>query len=177
MNQIEEILDRFKKSRILVIGDIILDKFSWGDVERINPEQRTAPLVKIIEENYVLGGAANVANNLSSLGADCCLYGIIGDDAHGKKVEKLCEENKIKLRSFYNENPTIVKQRIIAHGQHVARLDFGEENLEELNKNTRGRILSSLEEEINNSDVIVLSDYNKALFSKNLSREISCTGS
>lgn len=172
MIPIEKILDEFRKRKILVIGDIILDKFSLGEVERINPEQRAAPLVKILKETYALGGAANVANNVSSLGADCYLYGTIGNGVYGKKLEKLCEEKKIKLRIFYNENPPIVKQRVIAHGQHIARLDFGEEKLEKLNIDIQNKILNSLKNEINSFDFIILSDYNKSLFDENLSREI-----
>ena len=85
---LEKALDEFKKKRILVLGDIFLDKFSFGKVNRVNPEQPAAHLVKITGERYVLGGAANVAGNITSLEAKCCLYGILRGDNYQNEIKK-----------------------------------------------------------------------------------------
>ena len=87
---LERILSEFKEKRALVLGDVLLDKFSWGRIERVNPEQPAAPVVRILKENYLLGGAANVANNIIALGSKCCLYGLIGNDVYCEEIKKLC---------------------------------------------------------------------------------------
>jgi len=163
-----EALNDFKNKKILIIGDIILDEFIWGDIERVNPEQPTAPLVKVTNRTYRLGGAANVANNVVSLGADCCLYGITSEDIYGKKLKQMCLEKKIELKNFYNKNPTLIKQRIMAHGQQVTRIDFGEDKFHKINKEIQNQIINSLKQEIDNYDFIILSDYNKMLFDERL---------
>ena len=174
MDNLKEVLNKFKNKRILVIGDIMLDKFTWGKVERINPEQPTAHIIKVEKETYRLGGAANVANNISSLKARCCLFGVIGNGMYGNKIKELCAEKGIKLKAFYNKRPTLVKQRIIAHGHQINRLDFGEEILKEIEPAIKNQIKKDLENELNNNDYdfIILSDYNKKLFNKELSNEI-----
>ncbi|MFH1326796.1 MAG: PfkB family carbohydrate kinase [archaeon] len=165
-------LKKFKRKKILVVGDLLLDKFSFGKVERTNPEQPAAPLVKIIKEKYVLGGAANVANNLSSLGASCSLYGVIGRDFGGEKIKRLCKNKGIKFKSFYHNQPTILKQRIVAHGQHITRLDFGERKIKKINENIQEKIINLLKKEIKNFDFIILTDYDKFFFNENLARKI-----
>ncbi len=166
------ILEMFKDRRVIVVGDILLDKYLLGEVKRLNPEQPAAPVVNIYGERYVLGGAANVANNIASLGAKCCLYGVIGKDSHGKKVEKICNEKGIDLRNFYADNPTIVKQRVLAHGQQMIRLDFGEHSLEKISNNLQDKIMSSIKYEIKDYDCVILSDYNKLMFGSGLEKKI-----
>lgn len=172
MEKLLEVLKNFKKKKILVLGDVFLDKFSWGRVERINPEQPAAPLVKIMKETYVLGGAANVANNISSLGASCILCGVAGKDFLAKKIKKICKDKGIKLKLFYYNQPTILKQRVVAHGQHISRLDFGERRLKKITKNIQDKILSSLKKDLEGVDFIIFSDYNKIFFERDLSRNI-----
>ncbi|MFC1682396.1 bifunctional heptose 7-phosphate kinase/heptose 1-phosphate adenyltransferase [Nanoarchaeota archaeon] len=166
------IVDLFTKKNILVIGDLILDRFSIGEVERVNPEQPAAHLVKITKEKYVLGGAANVANNLSSLGAHCTLYGLLGNDGPSKMIMKLCRSNKIKLKYFNSNSKTIVKQRVIAHSQQITRMDFGEKKLRKITNSTKEKIINQLKRDIKFYDFIILSDYDKALFTEELTREI-----
>lgn len=150
----------------------MLDKFSWGDVKRVNPEQPAAPLVRICKENYALGGAANVANNLSALGAQTFLYGILGRDGAGNKIKKICDKKRINLKFFYCQEPTIVKQRIMAHGQQITRLDFGERKKMKMKKEIQETILKNLEKEIQEFDFIILSDYDKGFFEEDFSRKI-----
>ncbi len=173
MGKLEKALDDFKNKKILVIGDVILDLFTWGKVpDRRNPEQPVAPLINIIEETYALGGSANVASNVTSLGGKCKLYGLIGEGQNGKTIKKMCEEKGIIFRDFYSENPTLMKQRVMAHGQQVARLDRGETNLKKINLKIRKKVINKLNEDLEDCDFIILSDYNKGFLSKELSHEI-----
>ena len=151
-----------------------MDKFSWGEIERVNPEQPAAPLVKIIKETCSLGGAANVANNIISLNAKCDLYSVIGKDASGNRIKKLCRQKKINFKYFYNNSGTLVKQRIMAHGQQITRADYGEENLEKINISTQNKILKKLKTQFKETkyDAVILSDYNKQIFSGKFSHEL-----
>ena len=169
---LEKVIDEFEKKSILVLGDVFLDKFSFGEVQRVNPEQPAAHLVKVIKEEHILGGAANVANNISSLSANCCLYGIVGNDSYKEEIKKLCLEKKITLKDFSGEGPTIIKQRVIAHGQQIVRLDFGENNLKKIGADIEKKIINSLEKEMINYDFIILSDYNKSFFNRSLSEKV-----
>jgi D-glycero-beta-D-manno-heptose-7-phosphate kinase len=169
---LEEALNNFKNKRIIVLGDVILDKFSWGKIDSLNPEQPAAPKVKIKNETYALGGAANVANNVAALGAGCRLYGVLGKDFYGEKIRKLCEEKNISLNNFFNDNPTIMKQRIMAHGQQITRLDYGEFGLSKTDEQTQKAILEQLESDFKKTDFVILSDYNKGFFDKEFGQKI-----
>ena len=169
--ELKDALDNFKNKNILVIGDILLDKFSWGEVNRVNPEQPAAPLVKIIKEDYALGGAANVANNIVSLGGKCCLYGVIGRDYAGERIKKMCNFRKIVFKDFRYKK-TLLKQRIMAHGQQIVRMDFGEKEILKIGNRLQNKIIDSLKEEIGKFDFIILSDYDKFLFNKEFSSRI-----
>lgn len=164
-------IKKFKPKRILVIGDILLDRFTFGIVERINPEVPSAPLVKVIEEKFHLGGAANVANNLVSLGAKVVLYGSIGEDLPGEIFKKICKEKKIKLRNF-SFSKTIVKQRIVVENNQVTRVDFGENKEYKISEKLETKIINSLRKEIKDFDGIVLSDYSKNFFNKSITQKI-----
>lgn len=169
---LEKILGGFKEKRILILGDVFLDKFSLGNIERINPEQPAAPLVKIIKEDYYLGGAGNVANNIISLGGKCGLYGVIGNDFLGNAIEELCKKKSIYFQGFVEEKPTVVKQRIIAHKQQVTRLDFGEKNIEKISKRNEELVVNSLKNKIKDYNFAMLVDYDKGFFSKTLAQKI-----
>ncbi len=171
-NHLKEALNDFKKRKILVMGDIILDRFTWGVIERVNPEQNAAPLVKVVSESYILGGAANVASNIASLSAKVSLYGFLGNDSYSKEIQRLCQEQNIQLHTFYNNQPTIVKQRIMADRQQVTRVDFGETKLGTLSRKIQEEILDELNNTISEHDLIILSDYNKGFFDSFLSRGI-----
>ena len=120
-----EIMNRFKKKKILVIGDIILDKYVFGNVLRISPEA-PIPLVEVGWENFVPGGAANAANNLSSLGADVYVVGMVGDDANANILFNKLESRKIKTHLLIKDKNrrTILKERIVAQSQHLLRIDY-----------------------------------------------------
>ncbi|MEK6875372.1 MAG: bifunctional ADP-heptose synthase [Nanoarchaeota archaeon] len=167
------VLKDFEKRKILVIGDIMLDRITLGNIERVNPEQPASHLIKIYsDKNYNLGGAANVANNVVALGAFCGLYGVIGNDSYGEEIKQICKEKKIDLMGFKDGKPSIVKQRIIAHGQQIVRLDYGENNLEKISQEIQDSILKKLKKDIIEYDFAILSDYNKSLFSEKLAQGI-----
>ena len=165
-------IEKFRGKKILVVGDVLLDKFTEGIIERINPDQTTSPLVKIKGERFVLGGSANVANNILSLGGIPTIYGVLGKDENSKIFSRLCLKKRITLKKFLNEDPTICKQRLIADNYQVARMDFGENDLKKINSIVQEKIIKQFKKDIKKFDAIVLSDYNKKIFTKKLSQEI-----
>ena len=165
-------LKKFPNQKIAVIGDVFLDRFRWGIIDRVNPEQPASPLVKIIEETSVLGGASNVANNVSCFGAKCDLYGIIGRDLEGKKIKNLCYESRIKPSLFEREEPTIIKERVMAHGQQVVRIDVGEANPSRIGKELEDRIIDVLEKRLDTYNFVIMSDYDKGMFDEKFSRKM-----
>ncbi|MDO8467601.1 MAG: PfkB family carbohydrate kinase [Nanoarchaeota archaeon] len=177
---LEENVKCFGSKKVLVIGDILLDNFLWGEVERVNPEQPAAILMSVDEESFMLGGAGNVANNIAALGADVNLFGIIGNDIYGEEIKKLCYDAKIKFNYIYH-NKTLVKNRIMAHGQQLCRFDKGEKEkfmgerrslLSKLEVEKEDKIFNQLKEDIGNYDIVILSDYNKYLFKGGLAQRI-----
>src|SRR3989338_1901089 len=109
-NKIKKIIANFKDSRVLVVGDLILDEFLWGEVSRISPEA-PVPVVWVKNESFMPGGAANVANNLRSLGAQTYLAGVIGDDERGAILKGELEQRGVDTAGVFTDSsrPTIVK--------------------------------------------------------------------
>ncbi|RLG16061.1 hypothetical protein DRN69_01850 [Candidatus Pacearchaeota archaeon] len=160
--ELSEILDEFPKKRIVVIGDVMLDKAIYGDASRISPEA-PVQIIKVEKEVYGPGGAANVAANIKSLKGEPILFGFTGKDEASKTLSKVLEERKI--RYFFDETlRTTVKARIMPRNHQIARLDYEETS----EKRFSDRILKKLEEEINNSDLILLSDYAKGTITEDL---------
>jgi len=166
---LEKILSRFSKVKILVVGDIMMDRFIWGKVSRISPEA-PVPVVAVEKETFLLGGAANVVNNINSLGGKVSLCGVVGDDEMGEKIIKELTEMRIGLHGTFVEEgrQTTTKTRIIAHHQQLVRID--RETADHPRIST-SRILSEfLKKNIENFDGIILSDYGKGLLTKELIR-------
>lgn len=157
---------------ILVIGDIILDKYIYGQTTRISPEA-PVPIVLSEKETYVLGGAANVAANLNSLGAKSFLIGSIGNDQNGKIVIDLVDDILFDSSGiFQSSKKTTTKSRIVSKGQQVLRID--EENPSYLSKSEETLLFELVEKAIklNSFDGIILQDYNKGIFSERLIQDI-----
>ena len=155
-----QLLEQFKSKKILVIGDLMLDKYIWGDVERISPEA-PVQVVAVRKESFVPGGAANVANNIAALKASVILSGIVGkDDAKVILIEEL-ENRNINTAGIFTDigKPTTQKIRIMAVSQQLLRVDYEKKirvsNDEEL------EILKYIKTIINNIDIILISDYSK----------------
>ncbi len=166
-DKIRNILNEFKNKRILVIGDLMLDHYIIGDVERISPEA-PVQVVKAENEKYGLGGAANVANNIKSLGATPLIIGTIGDDSNGQKIREIFLKNDISDEGIFinKDQPTTQKTRVIARHQQLIRIDF--ENTNELSTELYREIENFIEQVIPDIDGIILQDYNKGFLSKSL---------
>ncbi len=166
-----EILGEFSKKKIAVIGDLMLDEYIIGTVTRISPEA-PVPVVNVKKENFVLGGAANVVNNLSSLGVKVLAFGIIGNDNNGKKM--LGEFNQKGVTTEYlniaNDRPTIMKQRILANNQQLLRLDW--EKKHPISEVEEDFILDNLSRIIKDVDAIILSDYDKGVLTERVAKNV-----
>ena len=151
-----------KSPKLLVIGDLIIDHYLWGNCDRISPEA-PVQVINIYKENLVLGGAGNVINNLTSLGADADILAVIGDCEVSAEAKKLLEKNAVKTKFLITETGRITskKSRIISSQQQVVRFD--RESTEEIDTQTYKAILNSLENIIDRYDALLISDYGKGL--------------
>jgi D-beta-D-heptose 7-phosphate kinase/D-beta-D-heptose 1-phosphate adenosyltransferase len=165
-----KVFNEIKRKKILVIGDLILDRYIWGKVNRISPEA-PVPVVEVSHENFLLGGATNVAHNIVSLGAKATLIGVVGKDRAGEvMIEILGEKGIISRGVFCTNRPTTVKTRVIAHNQQVVRFDREDKNKVE-GKTLKG-LLDSIRREIPEHDAVVISDYKKGVVSTELVMEV-----
>ncbi|MEO5357857.1 MAG: D-glycero-beta-D-manno-heptose-7-phosphate kinase [Nitrospirae bacterium YQR-1] len=157
----KNILDRFRDKHILVIGDIILDHYVWGKVERISPEA-PVPVVDVQRESYLLGGAGNVANNVVSLGASVTVSGVAGDDYNEAVLSSLFKEKGISTAGIYrDQRPTTTKTRVMAHSQQVVRFD--KESRASIGKSALKHITEYVGDNFNSFDGIIISDYKKGV--------------
>jgi len=170
-DRLKQIQKGFSGKRIAVVGDLMLDRYFWGKVSRISPEA-PVPVVEIDEESTRLGGAANVANNIASLGGVPILIGVVGKDAGAESLRMLVAEKGFPIHGIVvdSSRPTTIKTRVIAHAQHVVRID--QEEKTDLNADTQGKILAALENQIKSFDGIILEDYNKGVLTKGLIQSI-----
>jgi len=162
--QVQEAIEQnFFKKKVLVIGDIILDSYLWGEVNRISPEA-PVPIVRLIRQNENCGGCANVALNLNSLGLNVDIAGFIGTDREGEYLLKLLNESDINTESVISlsEYPTITKIRVFGAKQQMLRID--KEEINSISENAlialKEKILKKLS---TNFDAIILSDYAKGV--------------
>jgi D-beta-D-heptose 7-phosphate kinase/D-beta-D-heptose 1-phosphate adenosyltransferase len=154
-----------KKARIVVIGDVMLDIYRYGDVDRISPEA-PVPVVLLDKTEKNLGGAGNTFANLLSLGASCILFGMVGRDHYGlveipTLIHEHYQEAEVQLHNS-GTHCTIVKERIIARGQQICRVD--REIKKDVNVNVS--FLNALEKELLKADVVIISDYAKGFYSE-----------
>jgi rfaE bifunctional protein kinase chain/domain len=164
------ILREFKNKKILIIGDLILDRYIWGKVNRISPEA-PVPIVEVTEENFLLGGASNVANNIVALGGHPTIAGIVGNDRAGEVIMKLLEEKGIQSQGvFWCSRPTTVKTRVIAHNQQVVRFD--REDKDRIEGKVSREILKFMRSAVTAHDAVIISDYKKGIVSSELIREV-----
>lgn len=172
--RLEKILGRFSKAKVLVVGDIMMDRAILGRVSRISPEA-PVPVILVENEDFTLGGAANVANNILSLGGKVSLCGLIGDDENGEKIRNRLVEKGIKTDGIFPEKgrQTTVKTRIIAHHPHhqqLVRID--RETTDGPSAHILRTLLDFLKTNIEHFDGIVISDYGKGLLRNELIRTI-----
>ena len=169
--RIEEIFSKIKDKHIAVIGDLMIDRYFLGTVARLSPEA-PVPVVEVKEESNRLGGAANVANNIASLGGIPMMIGVAGSDQGAILLKKLVGERGFPSTGIVIDpkRPTTVKSRVIAHNQHVVRID--QEDKTEIDREIQEKIISFIQENINGIDGIILEDYNKGVLTRNLVWEI-----
>ncbi len=154
--------ENFRQTPIVVIGDVMLDRYLWGTVRRISPEA-PVPVVKKERSSATLGGAANVANNLGALGCAVTLIGLCGQDERAAVLKQILSKKKIRSRLVVDgSRPTITKTRIMAGKQQVLRLD--EEDSQEIAEKLLQEVRELLAQEIKTCRAMIISDYGKGLF-------------
>jgi D-beta-D-heptose 7-phosphate kinase/D-beta-D-heptose 1-phosphate adenosyltransferase len=165
-----KLIDSFKKQTILVVGDIMIDKFIWGKVKRISPEA-PVPVVEITRETEMLGGAANVASNIAALGGRAFIVGTIGEDGTGKTLKEMLSEKGISSEYLVYDahRPTIIKTRIIAASQQVVRVD--KEIKGTFENCTESKMMENIEKLIPRVNAVIISDYGKGVISHKVLRK------
>jgi len=167
LRRLERIVDDFRKVRLLVMGDVVLDEYLWGEVDRISPEA-PVPVVHVRDETTVLGGAANAARNVVAMGgmADCCA--VIGDDAAGRRLLALLKDLDIDPEGLVEDpkRPTTRKTRVVARSQQVVRFDRETEDAPD--PAVSREVLRRLERLAARADGAILEDYGKGLLTRRL---------
>ena len=163
--EITSLFNNFNNLKVMVIGDVMIDSYLWGTVERISPEA-PVPVVDVLRREKRLGGAANVAKNIKALGAECIICTIIGDDTAGEDFFNLLTKNQIKTSGIVKSDfrPTTIKHRVLCGSQQILRVD--EESKVVLNTNENNKLLHVIFEHIENTDIIILQDYDKGVLNK-----------
>ncbi|MFH1414097.1 MAG: D-glycero-beta-D-manno-heptose-7-phosphate kinase [Candidatus Omnitrophota bacterium] len=171
MKKLRKIISRFNKAKVLVVGDLILDEYIWGNVDRISPEA-PVPVIWANKRTYVPGGAANAANNIRSLGAEVCLIGITGRDKNTEILFSELKKRNISTKGIFIEpkRHTTLKTRIIAGHQQVVRVDW--EHKDSLEKKLNQKILKFINKTIDNFDAVIIQDYGKGVVNQYLLGEL-----
>lgn len=164
---INGMFERFKKMRVLILGDVMIDAYLWGKVERISPEA-PVPVVNISEREQRLGGAANVAKNIQALGAEAIICSVCGDDQRGQELKSLFTDNGLSTEGLVlsKERKTSVKTRVISDAQHIVRVD--DEDQHDLTSKEESAFLAKLETLITKCDVLIFEDYNKGVLTEHV---------
>lgn len=159
-----DIFQSFTKLNVLIIGDVMLDSYIWGSVDRISPEA-PVPIINVKKRDHRLGGAANVALNVHALGAKPVLCALIGDDDDGKKLVQRLHEKNLSVDGIIvsTERPTTVKTRIIASHQHVVRVD--DESDKVTSSQEQEQLWRRIEKLLPQCDVVIFEDYDKGVLS------------
>lgn len=160
-------LDNIRRSRIVVVGDVMLDQYIWGNVSRISPEA-PVPVVEFVRESFMPGGAANVGRNTAVLGAQTALFGVVGRDHAGETLRKLLESQEIDCSGIVESDTrqTSIKTRIIAEHQQVVRLD--RESKDDVDNEVTDKVLRLIEKRYSRPDAIIIGDYGKGFVTQTL---------
>jgi D-glycero-beta-D-manno-heptose-7-phosphate kinase len=171
--RVKEILTIAAKRRLVVLGDVMLDEFVWGEVTRISPEA-PVPVVDIRRESVLLGGAANVLANLLALGAEATVIGVTGADGGGERLRSaLRESNRTQADDFLvvdKARPSTIKTRIIAHSQLVVRAD--REMRSPIEGEVEEKVVAKLKEALSKADALIVSDYDKGVVTRRILNEV-----
>ena len=169
--KLKEYIHRFPDARVLVIGDLILDEYIWGDVSRISPEA-PVPVVEIMKDEKRLGGAANVVHNIVSLKGQAGLCGVIGDDTQGREVIENIKCLGLNTDGIFKDPTrcTSIKTRVLGHNQQMMRID--REKKKAVDSDITQKILDYLKDNLNRTDAIVIADYGKGVITPPLMKGI-----
>src|ERR1700756_5041004 len=164
MEKLLVILEKFPRAHLLVVGDLMLDRFIWGDVERISPEA-PVPVLRVTSESFRLGGAANVVHNIRSLGGKVTACGVVGRDTAGRTIIQSMRRLGVSTAGVYVDGryPTVQKSPIIARPGHQQIVRLDRENHGALREMTRSRLRQFLLQRARRCDAIVVSDYGKGV--------------
>jgi rfaE bifunctional protein kinase chain/domain len=170
-SRLQTLFENLSGKRVAVIGDLMVDRYFWGSVSRISPEA-PVPVVEVESESTRLGGAANVANNIASLGGTPFMVGVVGDDDSGKALSGIVKECGFPSDGILvdSSRPTTVKTRVIAHHQHVVRVD--REVKHDIGEGVQSRLLDVLRRNAGTLDAIIIEDYNKGVVVRSLIKEL-----
>lgn len=171
IDKLRTVIQTGKQPNILVIGDLMIDHYVWGDATRLSPEA-PVPVVNVKSESTTLGGAANVAQNLISLGAKVVLGGLVGDDLSGSQLIAILEQEGIDTCGIIKDSsrPTTVKTRVLAGSHQLVRVD--REVTDSVAVVLEDELLNKLSNCIEHADIVLFSDYNKGLFSPTLTQRL-----
>ena len=165
-------LELMAQKKLLVIGDLVLDQYIWGDVNRISPEA-PVPVVEVQKETFRLGGAANVACNIASLSGQVEVVGLVGADENGEKLISLLQEQSVTTSAVRvdNSRPTSTKTRIIAGNQQIVRID--KESTQYSVQPLHSQLLSVILEKVDTVDAVIFADYDKGVVNSELIRAVT----
>jgi len=171
MERLKKVISRFDSAKILIIGDLILDEFVWGDVSRISPEA-PVPVVWVKSESFMPGGAANVANNIASLSGRVYMAGVVGNDERAGILKEGLRGKGVNIDGVVTDDsrPTTLKTRVVAHHQQVVRID--REKVEQVSSDVLDKIIAYVRDIIDDMDAIIIEDYGKGVISARLLKEI-----
>lgn len=166
----DQLFENFAKQHVLIIGDVMIDSYLWGKVDRISPEA-PVPVLNLQKREQRLGGAANVALNVQALGATPILCAVIGKDAEGDQLLKLLEQNNLSTAGIIQSEHrvTTIKHRIIAASQHVLRVD-AEVDIE-ISTEERNLLLAKIKTLLKDTNVVIFEDYDKGVIGETLIAE------
>jgi rfaE bifunctional protein kinase chain/domain len=169
--RVDEIFSGLGGNSIIILGDLMMDRYLWGEVHRISPEA-PVPVVEVKNETVLLGGAANVAMNVRILGDMPYLVGVIGNDLRSETFNILLGDNGIASDGIVmdNDRPTTIKTRIIAHNQQVVRADH--ESVDEIGKDTENEIMDRIKSRIDSARGLIISDYGKGVITESLLNKV-----
>jgi rfaE bifunctional protein kinase chain/domain len=167
----EALLTSMHGKRIAVVGDLMIDRYYWGVVHRVSPEA-PVPVVEVESESVRLGGAANVANNIASLGGLPMMVGLVGNDHEGEELVSIIKEMNYDQRGIVvdGSRPTTIKTRVIAQGQHVVRID--NESKADCPEHLVAPLVDAVRYNIHEIDAIIIEDYNKGVVTTELIRQL-----
>ncbi len=171
MNNLIRIVEQFRNKKILVIGDVMLDKYIWGEVSRISPEA-PVQIVNVVKESYAPGGAANVANNIVALSAQAFMVGIVGNDETKEKLIRELKKRNIEVSGLIDDGNkrTIQKVRVIGRNQQLLRFDYEKKGYADIE--TENNIFNFILKKIDDIDAVIVSDYAKGVITKNLMKKL-----